>query len=146
MWLASMSPTNTLTSTIFRINALNPDTGMTFKINNGGGDKIVYFDSSGNPATSTNPANQVVSTRTQVILTYSFGGSNPVFSGFAESCFRDVTALVTKYAQQPVAPATNFNGHATYSAIGDLGDTGSNTNAYQLVSRRLVSGNGFYRS
>jgi hypothetical protein len=67
-----------------------------------------------------------------VILTYSFGGSNPVFSGFAESCFRDVTALVTKYAQQPVAPATNFNGHATYYAVGDLGDTGTNTNAYQL--------------
>jgi len=30
------------------------------------------------------------------------------FSGFTESCFRDVTALVTKYAQQPVAPATNL--------------------------------------
>ena len=33
-----------------RINALNPDTGMTFKINNGSGNKIVYFDSNGNPA------------------------------------------------------------------------------------------------
>ena len=54
-----------------RINALNPDTGITFKINNGSGDKIVYLDSNGNPATSTNPANKVISSDTQVILTYS---------------------------------------------------------------------------
>ena len=116
-----------------RINALNPDTGVTFKINNGSGDKIVYYDASGNPLDSSDPANQVSCPQPQVILTYSFGGSNPEFSGFAEACSRDVTSLVTKYSHQPVAPSTNFNGHATYSVIGDLGDTGSNTNAYQLA-------------
>jgi hypothetical protein len=108
-----------------RVNVLNPDTGITFKIDNGSGAKIVYFDSSGNPASSTNPADQVISTRTQALLTYSYSSSAaPTFNGFAYSCFRDVTALTVKYAHQPVSPATNFNGHATYSAIGDLGDTG----------------------
>jgi hypothetical protein len=116
-----------------RINALNPDTGMTFKINNGSGNKIVYFDSDGNPATSTNPANQIISDRTQVILTYSFASGGPLFSGFSQACFRDVTPLVQAYAHQPVEPDTNYNGHATYSVVGDLGDTGSNTSAYQLA-------------
>jgi len=116
-----------------RINTLNPDTGITFEINNGSGNKIVYFDSDGNPATSSYTTNQVTSSKTQVILTYSFSGSNPVFTGFAQSCYRDVKALVIAYAQQPISPATNFNGHATYSAIGDLGDTGTNSSAYQLA-------------
>jgi hypothetical protein len=108
-----------------KVIVLNPDTGITFKIDNGSGAKIVYFDSSGNPANSTNPADQVISTRTQALLTYSYSSSSaPTFNGFAYSCFRDVTALAIKYAHQPVSPATNFNGHATYSAIGDLGDTG----------------------
>jgi hypothetical protein len=108
-----------------RIIVLTPDIGLTFKINNGSGDKIVYFDSSGNPANSTNPADQIISTRTQALLTYSYSSSAaPTFNGFAYSCFRDITALVTKYAHQPASPATNFNGWATYSAVGDLGDTG----------------------
>ncbi len=107
-----------------RINALNPDTGLTFKIDNGSGAKIVYFDSNGNPATSSSAANQVVSTHTQALLTYSYSTTAaPAFNGFAYSCYRDVTALVKKYANQPVSPATNFNGHATYTAIGDIGDT-----------------------
>lgn len=113
-----------------RINALKPNTGMTFKINKGSGDKIVYFDANGNPATSTYPANKVVSTRTQYLITYSYSTSAaPTFNGFAQSCYRDVTELVKSYAHQPVAPETNYNGHATYSAIGDLGDTGN----YQLA-------------
>ncbi len=110
-----------------RISALNPDTGLTFKINNGsgGGDKIVYFDSDGNPADSTNPANQIVSTRTQALITYSYSTtSSPTLNGFAYSCFRDITAIVRKYAEQPVDPATNYNAHGTYTGVGDLGDTG----------------------
>jgi hypothetical protein len=108
-----------------RINALDPDRGLTFKINNGSGDKIVYFDSDGNPAYSTNPADQIVSTRTQVLLTYSYSDSSaPSFNGFAQACYRDITPLVQAYAEQPVAPAVNKNGHATYTAVGDLGDPG----------------------
>jgi hypothetical protein len=108
-----------------RISALNPDTGLTFKINNGGGDKIVYFDTDGNPADSLSPTDQIVSTRTQALITYSYStSSSPTLNGFAYSCFRDITAIVREYAEQPVDPATNYNAHATYSAIGDLGDTG----------------------
>ncbi len=85
----------------------------------------MYFDADGDAAFSSNPANQVISTRTQVLLTYSYSGSSaPTFNGFAESCFRDVTPLVLAYAHQPVSPDTNYNGHAVYSAVGDLGDTG----------------------
>jgi hypothetical protein len=116
-----------------RLNTVKPDPGLTFKINNGSGDKTVYFDSNGNPLDSSNPANQVTCPNPQVILTYSFGSGSPEFTGFSQACTRDVTALVIKYSTQPVSPATNFNGHATYSAVGDLGDTGSSSNAYQLA-------------
>ncbi len=44
----------------FRINALEPATGLTFEIDNGGGSQVVYFDANGNPAASNDPANKVV--------------------------------------------------------------------------------------
>jgi hypothetical protein len=108
-----------------RITAMQPDTGITFKMKVGTIEKTVYFDSDGNPADGT--GNQLVSTRNQVLLTYynhSSTNEPPEPRGYAYSCYRDISGLVEKYATQPVDPATNYNGYATYTVVGDIGNTG----------------------
>ena len=112
-----------------KVNALQPKTGITFKINKGTGYQQVYFDASGQPQTGSS---ELLASRTQALLTYSFNSSDvPTLRGFAYSCYRDVTDLVKKYAEQPTEPNTNLNGHGKYWVKGDLGDTGTSTTYYQ---------------
>jgi hypothetical protein len=112
-----------------KVNALLPKTGITFKINKGTGYQQVYFDASGQPQTGSS---ELLASRTQALLTYSFNSSDvPTLRGFAYSCYRDVTDLVKKYAEQPTEPNTNLNGHGKYWVKGDLGDTGTSTTYYQ---------------
>ena len=112
-----------------KINALQPKTGITFKIDKGTGYQQVYFDGSGQPHTGTS---ELTASRTQALLTYSFSSTDPpILRGFAYSCYRDVTDLVKNYAEQPVDPNTNFNGHGKYWVKGDLGDIGTSTTYYQ---------------
>jgi hypothetical protein len=101
-----------------KVIAMDPDTGITFKIDG----TTVYLDDADNPGTGQ----QLFSTKTQLLHSYYNSTSSvPNMDGYAYSCFRDVTALVRAYAEQPEAPATNYNGHATYSVVGDIGDTGT---------------------
>ncbi len=111
-----------------RITVMQPSTGITFSINNGTTTKQVYFDSNGNPADGNQ---QLTPTKTQLLLAYynhanDSPPNSPSTGGYAYSCYRDVTALVRKYAEQPQNGATNFNGHGTYTVKGTLGDTGDN--------------------
>jgi hypothetical protein len=112
-----------------KINALNPKTGITFKIDKGTGYQQVYFDSSGQPQTGSS---ELTAARTQALLTYTFNASDPpTLRGFAYTCNRDVTDLIINYAEQPSGTNTNFNGHGKYWVKGDLGDTGTSTTYYQ---------------
>jgi hypothetical protein len=101
-----------------KVNIMQPDSGIPFKIKVGSGsDQQVYFDSSGNPAVGTT---ELTSSRTQAILAYynnSSSSESPSAAGYAYGCYRDVTALVKAYAEQPVDPATNYNGQATYTVV-----------------------------
>jgi hypothetical protein len=113
-----------------RINALNPDTSVTFKIDDGiSGYRQVYLDSAGQPQIG---ASELTASQTQVVLTYTYNsGSSPTPRGFAYSCYRDITSLVEQYSLQPTTPATNLNAHGAYWVKGDLGDTGTSTTYYQ---------------
>ena len=110
------------------INVMQPDTGIPFKIKVGSGtDRQVYFNGNGDPAIGTT---ELTSTRTQAVLAYyNNTNSSPTADGYAYSCYRDVTALVQDYAQQPVNGAINFNGHAQYTLVNStsnhIGDTGT---------------------
>ncbi len=115
-----------------RINCMQPHTTVPFRIQVGSGpNQQVYLDSDGLPQAG---AVELDSKLTQCILAYynNAGSSqSPTPAGYAYSCKRDITALVVKYAKQPVAPATNYNGHATYRVINGtahpnpIGDTGT---------------------
>jgi hypothetical protein len=100
-----------------RVNIMQPDMGIPFKINGGTGDKQVYYDADGNPAVGSV---ELTSKRTQAILSYfnyASSSQSPSPSGYAYSCYRDVTSLVKAYAEQPVSPATNYNGQGTYTVV-----------------------------
>lgn len=90
-------------------NTPQPDTSVVFKIDNGDGSgpEQVYLDSNGQPQQGNQ---ELTATRSQVFQNYS--GSSP--HGFSYSSFCDVTQLVRKYSQAPIAPNTNWPGYATY--------------------------------
>jgi hypothetical protein len=92
-----------------RLTTMSFTNTCAFYIDPGTGRQQVYLDASGLPQAGAQP---LTPTRTQVMRDNV--GTNP--DGFSYSCFRDVTALVRRYSQQPVPPATNIPGYATYWA------------------------------
>ena len=98
------------------VKAMLPDTSVVFSIDDGTGLKQVYLDANGNPQQG---GQELSASKTQVLRNYS--GTSP--HGYSYTSFRDVTALVRKYSQAPVLPATNWPGHATYSVGGIYAST-----------------------
>jgi Tfp pilus assembly protein PilX len=106
------------------------DSSVVFKIDDGtNGLRQVYLDSGTDGIAGTSDdiahtgATGLAASRCQVMQNFA-GGTTP--HGYSYSSYRDVTQLVQNYSKQPVAPATNVQGYATYSVGGIYSDTPSN--------------------
>jgi|GEM_PF-1414783 len=111
------------------ITAMVGDDTVLFKIDDGthpGGTAVYLTDGTdGLRGTSDdqtqlgNGTQQLLASKVQVVQNFS-GGTTP--HGFSYSSFRDVTALVRGYSQQPVAPLTNVPGYGTFWVGGIYSD------------------------
>lgn len=103
-----------------KITAMEADTSVVFKIDDGSGIRQVYFDENGCPCQGNQGLTAV---KSQVLR--NFSGATP--HGFSYSSFCDVTALVRTYSQTPTPPNKNYPGYATYWVGGIYADTSGTT-------------------
>jgi hypothetical protein len=95
-----------------KITAMEADTSVIFKIDDGTGPKQVYIDATGMPQQGNY---ELIADKGQVLRNYS-GVS---LHSYSYSSFCDVTSLVRTYCQSAVSTATNIQGYATYW-VGDI--------------------------
>ncbi|MBN1367754.1 MAG: hypothetical protein JW967_07495 [Dehalococcoidales bacterium] len=88
--------------------SLNPDTDITFKIN----DEQYYFDEAGEPQQGNQ---KIIASETQIVRN-TLGGSP---HGFSYTGFKDVTDLVISKLSLDDPTAENYSGNAKYT-VGDV--------------------------
>jgi hypothetical protein len=107
-----------------RLTTMAFNSNCAFYIDKGSGRQQVSFDINGLPQ----EGGSLTPTRTQVLRDYI--GTSP--DGFSYSCYRDVTDLIRWYLTDPMHPAANIPGYATYW-VGGV-DSDGKTSPYDEIA------------